>query len=617
MATFTGSIVIDLKSNLVQVGKRINRSLKKTRTVLKRTAKGFREASAQASKLGKNTEKLRQGMKRLSVVSGVALAAGLAKSIQIGSDFETALGDLSSITGSTGDQLEFLRQKSVELGKDGVVAAARVADAFKLVASANSDLLKDPEALTKVTESVILLANASGLELTAAASSATQAMNQFGLGADDALRAVNVLAAGAKIGASEVNETAQALIKAGSAAKLAGVSFESTNAAIQVLAKGGIKGAEAGTQLKNVFLKLEASGNKNLMPSIIGINKALENLSDANLNAAELTGLFGLESVSAAKILIDSNKRLADWTKQMTGTNIAVEQARIRLATFGKQMEKVRIIVQNKLIKVFDRLRPKLIELKDQFVAFLDTIKTEDIDRFVDSILGVFNALGGLKGILKIVGAILAFKFAVGIVQGISALIALGKVLKLATAAQWLLNIALGANPIGAVILAIGALIAIGVLLVRNWDTVTTIWDDWNIAITSLLGPMGLMLNFIFRLIKNGGDLKATFIGIFDDVKKEFLQLTDVLPDFIKKRIGIDVNTGSAASNAGGGTTAATPAQALATAAPLAPKGSKMDINNRIIIEDNRSVKVEEGTASGDSNIKTSLGITTPIGATG
>lgn len=52
---------------------------------------------------------------------------------------------------------------------------------------------------------------------------------------------------------------------------------------------------------------------------------------------------------------------------------------------------------------------------------------------------------------------------------------------KIATAAQWLFNAAMSANPIGLVVIAIVALIAIIVLLVKNWDTVTAVVGKvWN-----------------------------------------------------------------------------------------------------------------------------------------
>ena len=55
------------------------------------------------------------------------------------------------------------------------------------------------------------------------------------------------------------------------------------------------------------------------------------------------------------------------------------------------------------------------------------------------------------------------------------------------TIAQWAWNAALTANPIGLVILAIGALVASGIWLINNWDTVkawfTTLWDNPKLAL--------------------------------------------------------------------------------------------------------------------------------------
>lgn len=59
------------------------------------------------------------------------------------------------------------------------------------------------------------------------------------------------------------------------------------------------------------------------------------------------------------------------------------------------------------------------------------------------------------------------------------------------TAAQWLLNIAMDANPIGLIILAIAALIAIVVLLATNWDTIVKFLTDvWNGFVSWFLGVM-------------------------------------------------------------------------------------------------------------------------------
>lgn len=65
---------------------------------------------------------------------------------------------------------------------------------------------------------------------------------------------------------------------------------------------------------------------------------------------------------------------------------------------------------------------------------------------------------------------------------------------KLMTAAQWLWNAALAANPVGLVVVAIAGLVAAGVMLYRNWDEVKAgaiaLWD----TITSTIGQIPTVL---------------------------------------------------------------------------------------------------------------------------
>lgn len=90
-----------------------------------------------------------------------------------------------------------------------------------------------------------------------------------------------------------------------------------------------------------------------------------------------------------------------------------------------------------------------------------------------------------------------------------------------ATVAQSGLNAALLANPIGAVILAIGALIAIGYLVIRNWDTIkeafsaTWNWikDHWQLLLGILTGPIGLA---VLAITKNWDTIKSGFTAVKD-----------------------------------------------------------------------------------------------------
>ena len=83
----------------------------------------------------------------------------------------------------------------------------------------------------------------------AAAEVLTTAMNQYGVSLDDPIKAseemarmMNVMAAAGQEGSAELPAIKVALEQCGMAAKAANVSFEETNAAIQVLDKAGKKG---------------------------------------------------------------------------------------------------------------------------------------------------------------------------------------------------------------------------------------------------------------------------------------------------------------------------------------------------------------------------------------
>lgn len=83
------------------------------------------------------------------------------------------------------------------------------------------------------------------------------------------------------------------------------------------------------------------------------------------------------------------------------------------------------------------------------------------------------------------------------------------------TAAQWLLNIALNANPIGLVIAAIAALVAIVAIVIRHYET-------WGAALTFLLGPLGMVINMVQAFRRNWDDVKKSFSegGFLDGLKK-------------------------------------------------------------------------------------------------
>ncbi len=287
---------------------------------------------------------------RLAGFAGAGLSLGAI--ITTTREYGQALSDLSAITGATGAQLKSLDEAAQEMGRSTEYSASQAVEALKLMASAKPELLQTADGLTEATRSALTLAQAAGSTLPDATRTLALSLNQFGAGAQEADRYINVLAAGAKFGASEIADTAAAIKNGGVAAAQAGVGFETLNAAIQVLAEREIKGGEAGTALRNVILALEKGTDKTLKPSVVGLSGALDNLSKKNLSTAQAVKLFGVENINAASVLVDNRSKLNALTLALTGTQTAHEQAAIRVNNLNGDIMGLTSAFEGMIIKI-------------------------------------------------------------------------------------------------------------------------------------------------------------------------------------------------------------------------------------------------------------------------
>lgn len=325
---------------LNHAGRETERFSNKAKRETKAVADGFYSISHQVTNVAG----------RLAMLGGVSLSIGSI--LNISRKYSQAISDLSAITGASIERMKEYSIASQDMGRTTEFGAIKVADAMKLIASAKPSLLQTAGALEEVTAKSITLAQASGIDLAMSAKSLTLSLNQFNESAVSSERYINVLAAGAKYGASEVNETAQAIVKSGTVASQAGVSFEQLNASIQVLAGKGIKAETAGTMLRNVFLALERSADKNLRPSVVGLATALENLDKKNYSTTASTKIFGRANVSAGTILVKNRDQLVDLTKALTDTETAYEQAGKRAQNLNADLELMEKSFEGLAIKV-------------------------------------------------------------------------------------------------------------------------------------------------------------------------------------------------------------------------------------------------------------------------
>lgn len=280
---------------------------------------------------------------------------------------EESQAGLKALTGLDDDNIAWLTEQaktlSTTMTKEGLrvrQSAAEILDAFMLVGSAKPELLGDKEALKQVTEEAMRLqAAAKDITLNEAVDSLTLSLNQYGEAADQAGRFSNVLAAGSQAGSANIASQAKAIRNAGTAAASANVPIEQTVALIETLAYRGIKDEVAGTGLKKFFLVLQ-TGVDEINPKIVGLDKALENLKNKNMDAGAIKKMFGEEGYNTASVILQNTEMVKDFTVAVTGTNVAYEQAAINSDTAQAKLEQARNKMKLAAIDLGEKLNPAL-----------------------------------------------------------------------------------------------------------------------------------------------------------------------------------------------------------------------------------------------------------------
>lgn len=277
------------------------------------------------------------------VTTSAALAFGLAlkNNIDTAKNFEYSMSKLSSLTGMVGEDLETLKRKAIELGSTTTQSASQAAEAMAIIGSKRPDLLSSAYALSDVTKAAITMSEAAGMDVPAAAESLSAALNIFQLDSSEATRVINVLAAGSKLGAANIEELGIMTFRAGGMAKKAGLSFEEFAAAAETIRPAFGSAEDAGVALNKFLMKLESKMSDQYKPSVVGFAQAMRNLRDAHMDSNQAIKTFTVNGVKAYDAIMANVDGLEKLTKGVTGTNIAEEQAATNVDNLRGSMNKL------------------------------------------------------------------------------------------------------------------------------------------------------------------------------------------------------------------------------------------------------------------------------------
>lgn len=211
-------------------------------TAAHRVEGSFGKASASAGKVG-----------GVLGAASLAVAAGFGLAIKSAADFEKQISGIAAVSGATGPEIEAIRQKALQLGKDTQFSASEAASAMEELIKAG---VSTKDTLNGAADAAVALAAAGGVDIPQAATIASNAMNAFGVTAKELPGIVDQIAGAANASAIDVGELGQSLQQVGAVAHLAGLSFDDTAVAIAEMGNAGIKGSDAGTSLKTFLQNL-------------------------------------------------------------------------------------------------------------------------------------------------------------------------------------------------------------------------------------------------------------------------------------------------------------------------------------------------------------------------
>lgn len=239
--------------------------------------------------------------------------------------------------------------------------------------------------------------------------------------------------------------------------------------------------------------------------------------SEAERQAVITQTLIDLYGDSADKYnevaasIIDANKATADYT--------------VAAAEFGERMEPITTSVREGFAKILN----KVLELTDgvDFAGFSDTVSAA-FDKAASALDGVSSAIGWVKDnanilipiVAGLTGAFVAYKAvstAMAIAEAVkTAVLATGATtITATTVATWALNAAMAVltSPIFLVVAAVGALIAIGVALWQNWDTVKVKASELWAAVVNIFSGIGSAISGAFTAAMNAAGSFFGWIG--------------------------------------------------------------------------------------------------------
>ncbi len=462
----------------------------------------------------------------LGVTGVVAIGGALKNAADLAMDWQKGMAEINVTAGLSNEELENLSNTMLDIGAKYSAPLEEVPGAFNKIISAG---LNADQALAAL-DPTLKAAKAGFVDIETVAKAGVNVMNSSG---QDIKTVYDVLFATLQKGAANMGEIAAYLPTVVPVARNAGASLNETAGAFAFMTAQGQSASAAATLLNGAFNSLSnpkllgnfkamgveiynAQGNLRPMADII--DSLAGKLKDipAEMKAAKLASL-GLDQTSAQAFAVMTQgaqkfRETLDGTAQSSGAlDKAFDTSKTASDYWGVALNNIKKL----LIQVGQFLLPVITKMGEWAAAITS---------------GIIPAIKGAVEWCKEWWPVLA-TLAVGFVAmnannivATASLIAHSVATKACAAAQWLLNAAMSANPIGLVVMAIAALVAMVTIAIKKYD-------EWGAAMLLLMGPIGMIVNLVMTIKRYWDSIVDAFTngGFIEGIKQIGRALLDLI----------------------------------------------------------------------------------------
>lgn len=347
--------------------------------------------------------------------AGLAVAAFGVAAVKMAADFDQQMSTVQANTGATSAQMDQLRAAAIEAGASTVYSASDSADAINDLGKAGMSVT---DILTGGLTGALNLAASDGMAVGDAAEYMANALSMFHLKGSQASQVADTLAAGAGKAVGNVSDFGEALNNCGAQANSFGMNVQETTGVLALFAQNGTIGAEAGTQLNSMLMKLaapsteaantmkelgisayDAQGHFVGMANFAGqLQKAEKGLTDEQRNQANAT-IFGSYAIKAANYLYEAGESgVNKWTKAVSESGYAAEQAAAKNNNLKGDLENLSGSMESLMISVGEGAQGPLRKM----VQGLDTL----VDAFAGLPSGAQQTLVVMASLAGVFGAV-------------------------------------------------------------------------------------------------------------------------------------------------------------------------------------------------------------------